>query len=78
LRVSLIGLAEFAAAIEKQIAEKDATVTQIVEIILAGSIVLNGSDIHIEAQENNAKLRIRLDGVLQDVIVFDKKFIPHW
>jgi len=69
-----LALAEFdPRRLKNKLPKKIATVTQIVEIILAGSIVLNGSDIHIEAQENNAKLRIRLDGVLQDVIVFDKK-----
>jgi len=73
LRVSMAGLAGLRAEIEKRMAEKDVTVTQIVEMILAGSIALDGSDIHIEGQENDAKLRIRLDGVLQDVMVFDKK-----
>lgn len=73
LRVSMDGLVGFRAEIEKRMAEKDITVTQIVEMMLAGSIALNGSDIHIEGQENDAKLRIRLDGVLQDVMTFDKK-----
>lgn len=73
LRASMVGLAGFRAEIEKKMAQKDVTVTQIMEIILSGSIALNGSDIHIEGQENDAKLRIRLDGVLQDVMAFDKK-----
>jgi len=73
LRVSMAGLPGFRAEIEKRMAEKDVTVTQVVEVILAGSMALGGSDIHIEGQENDAKLRIRLDGVLQDVMTFDKK-----
>lgn len=73
LRISMAGLGGFRAEIEKRMAERDVTVTQVVEVMLAGSIALGGSDIHIEGQENDAKLRIRLDGVLQDVMTFDKK-----
>jgi len=40
LRVSMAGLAGLRAEIEKRMAEKDVTVTQIVEMILAGSIAL--------------------------------------
>ena len=47
--------------------------TEIVEIILAGSIILDCSDIHIEPEENRAKLRVRVDGILQDVLFFDLK-----
>ena len=50
LRVSMDGLVGFRAEIEKRMAEKDITVTQIVEMMLAGSIALNGSDIHIGAR----------------------------
>jgi type II secretory ATPase GspE/PulE/Tfp pilus assembly ATPase PilB-like protein len=48
-------------------------ISKILNVILVGSIKLNASDIHIEPKENEAKLRIRLDGILQDVLVFDLK-----
>jgi len=48
-------------------------ITEILNIILGGSIKLGASDIHIEPKENETKLRIRLDGILQDVIVFERK-----
>ncbi len=73
LKADLTGLDEFRAKIQKTLADPDNTLTQIIEIILAGGIVFDSSDIHIEGQENDAKLRVRLDGVLQDVITFDKK-----
>ncbi|UMX47931.1 MAG: GspE/PulE family protein [Candidatus Nealsonbacteria bacterium DGGOD1a] len=73
LKQNLTGLAPFRAEIEKRIADAAGTVTQIIELILAGGIVLDASDIHIEGQESDAKLRVRLDGVLQDVMSFDKK-----
>src|SRR3989338_4131704 len=40
------------------------------EIILAGAIALNASDVHIEPEKDQARLRLRLDGVLQDVDFF--------
>ncbi|MBI5045608.1 MAG: type II/IV secretion system protein [Candidatus Niyogibacteria bacterium] len=46
------------------------TASSMVEAILAGAYALEASDIHIEPQENEAKLRFRLDGVLNDIINF--------
>ncbi len=47
--------------------------SEILETIMGGSVFLGVSDIHIEPTEENAKLRVRLDGILQDVFVFDLK-----
>lgn len=47
--------------------------TELVAVILAGTIGLNASDIHIEPEEEKVKMRIRIDGVLQDVIAFNLK-----
>lgn len=41
--------------------------TEIFEMIIAGAVSLEASDIHLEAQEKSARLRYRLDGVLQDI-----------
>jgi len=59
----------------KEIIEKSFTqvTTEILNIILTGSINLDSSDIHIEPEETKAKLRIRIDGILQDVLFFDFK-----
>ena len=56
--------------IEEKISE---TTSELLNIIMAGGISLETSDIHIEPTEEKAKIRIRVDGVLQDVIEFDKK-----
>lgn len=48
-------------------------VTELMEIILAGAINLESSDIHIEPGEEEVKIRIRIDGILQDVLSFDLK-----
>ncbi len=45
-------------------------ISRILEIILAGAISIKASDIHMEAEEARARLRFRLDGVLQDVMFF--------
>lgn len=47
-------------------------VTKIMEIMIAGALALNASDIHIEPEELEVRLRFRLDGVLLDVIKLDK------
>jgi len=47
--------------------------SEISEIILGGGIVLEASDIHIEPQKDTAKIRIRIDGILHDLLEFDLK-----
>jgi len=42
-------------------------ISQIFEIILAGALKMDASDIHIEPEEMAVRLRYRLDGVLQDI-----------
>lgn len=46
-------------------------ISQILEIILAGGISLDASDVHIEPEETDIRIRYRLDGVLQDVANLD-------
>lgn len=41
--------------------------TQVVNTILAGAIKMKASDIHFEPQETEARLRYRIDGVLQNI-----------
>ena len=48
-------------------------VTEIVKILMAGAINLEASDIHVEPKENSVKIRLRLDGVLQDLIEFERE-----
>ncbi len=52
-------------------------VTELLDVILYGAITLDTSDIHIEPQEEEARLRIRLDGILQDVVFFDHEAYHH-
>lgn len=45
-------------------------ISKLMEIIFGASIATHSSDVHIEAAENNARLRFRQDGVLQDIVEF--------
>lgn len=46
-------------------------ISRLLEVILAGAIAIKASDIHIEPEKDRGRLRLRLDGVLQDVNFFD-------
>ncbi len=41
--------------------------TRIIELIVAGALKFNASDIHIEPEEEHVRLRYRLNGVLTDI-----------
>ena len=45
--------------------------SRIFELVLAGSLSVDASDVHLEPQEDAVRLRYRLDGVLTDIIDFD-------
>jgi type II secretory ATPase GspE/PulE/Tfp pilus assembly ATPase PilB-like protein len=62
-------IADFKIKVEKYLAENT---TQLLDVILFSSIYLGASDIHIEPEQTSSRLRIRLDGVLQDVIFFEQ------
>ncbi|MEA3344418.1 MAG: GspE/PulE family protein [Patescibacteria group bacterium] len=46
--------------------------TELVQIILTGAFYLDASDIHIEPEEKQVKLRVRIDGVLHKVLYFER------
>ena len=53
--------------------QKNRKISEVLEIILAGALSSDASDIHIEPQEKQIRLRFRLDGVLHDILLFDYK-----
>lgn len=46
---------------------REISTSQILTIIMAGSLKMKASDIHFESQEKEARLRFRIDGMLQDI-----------
>ena len=53
--------------------KKTHRVSKLLSIIMAGALSTKSSDVHLEAEENNARLRYRIDGVLTTVSEFDKE-----
>jgi type IV pilus assembly protein PilB len=45
--------------------------TRIIELIIAGALKFDASDIHIEPEENTVRVRYRLNGVLEDIAHID-------
>ncbi|HVV15205.1 MAG TPA: type II/IV secretion system protein [Candidatus Paceibacterota bacterium] len=66
------GLSDISALVKDAIDLKRAyRITRILEVILAGGLSTNASDVHFEPEEAAVRLRYRLDGVLVDVLTFD-------
>ena len=53
--------------------KKSFRISKILEVVLSGALAINASDVHIEPEEGLVRLRYRLDGVLTDVLEFDKE-----
>ncbi|MBI4138172.1 MAG: type II/IV secretion system protein [Candidatus Wildermuthbacteria bacterium] len=69
-RKTYASLADAGAAIQESQA-KDAT--ELFLAILRAAIAFNASDIHFETEENGVKIRLRVDGILQDTAVLEPK-----
>lgn len=46
---------------------KQVSISELITFIVATAIKVNASDIHVEAEEKDVKIRYRIDGVLQDI-----------
>jgi type II secretory ATPase GspE/PulE/Tfp pilus assembly ATPase PilB-like protein len=53
----------------EDVSRKDVSV--LLKVLMFGAIILDSSDMHLEALEGGSMLRIRVDGILQEVISFD-------
>lgn len=60
--------AQFDELINSQVLYKT---TRIIELIVAGALKFDASDIHIEPEEEKVRLRYRLNGILEDISFFD-------
>ncbi len=64
---SIADLAKFAEKITAS------PVSETLNIIMAGAVKTQSSDVHLEPTANDVRLRYRVDGILQDMAVFPKK-----
>jgi type IV pilus assembly protein PilB len=55
---------------------EEAPVSKVVDIILTHAIEGKASDIHIEPNENELRVRYRLDGILHNSLILPKKIAP--
>ncbi len=55
---------------------EDVPTIKMLDTIMDYASVQDASDIHIEAQETNTLIRFRLDGILHDILILDKKVQP--
>jgi len=60
-----------------QKAVQEVPITDIVAMIIAAALEARSSDIHIEAEEKDIKVRFRVDGVLQVAAFLPKKIWPR-
>lgn len=51
---------------------KKASTTHLLEILVAGALKTEASDVHLEPEAEAARLRYRLDGLLHDIAVIDR------
>lgn len=68
IQKDLSSLNDIARMIEEVLQRR---ITDALEVILAGTLALDASDVHIEPQKDRVRMRLRVDGVLHDVL-----FIP--
>lgn len=53
------------------------SVTQAINVLIAGALATDASDIHLEAEKDQVRLRYRIDGMLQDIVDIAKKDYPQ-
>jgi len=72
LKSSLISLKQIQAEIVATLALKQQyRVTRILEVVIAGALANQASDVHIEPREKETQLRFRIDGVLIDIATIE-------
>lgn len=57
-------------------AEDDAPIIRLINVLLARAVKQNASDIHIEPFENRLLIRVRVDGILQEVMQPPRALAP--
>ncbi len=72
----LHGSAVDLSMLESKVEESDAPVVRLLKSIFEDAIQINSSDIHIEPDENVLRIRQRVDGVLQEQVMKEKRIAP--
>jgi len=54
-----------------------ASTSEVIEMIFAGAIAMEASDIHLDPREDSTRLRYRIDGTLQDILYISHDRYEH-
>ncbi len=73
IRKKVKNLSQLQRKIMECSAKRNFSTSELLEVILSGAIILNASDIHFEPQEKQTRLRMRMDGMLHDVVDLELK-----
>ncbi|TSC55313.1 MAG: type IV pilus assembly protein PilB, partial [Parcubacteria group bacterium Greene0416_79] len=66
-------LPELIPLIQEVVASREANrVSRLVSMLIGGAIAIDASDIHIEPEERDVRVRVRLDGILEKALTFDR------
>lgn len=65
LKKEITGIATLKEILEKLF---EAKASEIIEAVLAGALITKASDVHFEPEEDKIRIRLRLDGVLEDTV----------
>lgn len=69
IQKNVTDITSFAKKIEEYVNQNT---TNLLDAVLLGAITLQVSDIHIEPEESRIRLRIRLDGILRDILFLEQ------
>ncbi len=72
----LHGSAVDLSMLESKVEESDAPVVRLLRSIFEDAIQINSSDIHIEPDESVLRIRQRVDGVLQEQVMKERRIAP--
>lgn len=64
MQTTVKNIAEFKKLVEDSLTAK---ITEVLDALIRGAVALNASDLHLEPTEEKTKIRVRRDGILQDV-----------
>ncbi len=65
LKKEITGIATLKEILEKLF---ESRASEITEAVLAGALITKASDIHFEPEKDKIRIRLRLDGVLEDIV----------
>ena len=69
-------LEEFTGEEDLEAAAEDAPIVRLVNNVVDGAISLGASDIHLEPNEDNVRVRYRMDGLLHEQMIIPKHHAP--